>query len=190
MTALRVTFIPVYQPPDTSHPFALAGLTAKERQVLDLLIEHTPVKAIAAKLGIAYNTADMRLRSAKTKLGAPDRASAARAYRKLVQTYENEVAACEIEVIAPRAIFVDVDCRDRADAEIVTLEDANPMMRLAPWASDVVAPRGLEVFGDRLSPLLRIALMVATAFGIGAVALVGMAIIRELARSNIGSLVN
>lgn len=168
-----------------------AGLTDKEREVLDLLIEHRPVKAIAAELGIAYNTADMRLRSAKAKLGVADRAGAARAYRKFVETCEKEVVPCENEVIAEPFMFSDNRPRERADAEFVTLRDASPLfLRPAPWAFEDPAPHGLEAFGDRLSPLLRIAMMVATALGIGAVTLVGMAIIRELAQAGIGSLVN
>ncbi len=64
--------------------FVLAGLTAKQRQVLDLLIEHKTSKEIARQLGISPHTVDQRIQFAKEKLGAASRNEAAAAYRNLV----------------------------------------------------------------------------------------------------------
>ena len=72
----------------------LGGLTDKQREVLDLLIEHKTSKEIARLLGISPHTVDQRIFFAKEKLGAANRNEAAAAYRRLVglygrTTYEN-----------------------------------------------------------------------------------------------------
>ena len=72
----------------------LDGLTDKQREVLDLLIEHKTSKEIARLLGISPHTVDQRIFFAKEKLGAASRNEAAAAYRRLVgvsgrTTYEN-----------------------------------------------------------------------------------------------------
>jgi DNA-binding CsgD family transcriptional regulator len=72
----------------------IAGLTDKQREVLDLLIEHKTSKEIARLLGISPHTVDQRIFFAKEKLGAASRNEAAAAYRRLVaisgrMTYQN-----------------------------------------------------------------------------------------------------
>ena len=72
----------------------LGGLTEKQREVLDLLIEHKTSKEIARLLGISPHTVDQRIYFAKEKLGAASRNEAAVAYRRLVgvsgrTTYED-----------------------------------------------------------------------------------------------------
>jgi DNA-binding CsgD family transcriptional regulator len=72
----------------------LAGLTDKQREVLDLLIEHKTSKEIARLLGISPHTVDQRIFFAKEKLGAASRNEAAAAYRRLIAvsgrtTYES-----------------------------------------------------------------------------------------------------
>ena len=62
----------------------LAGLTDKQRDVLDLLIEHKTSKEIARALGISPHTVDQRIFFAKEKLGAASRNEAAAAYRRLM----------------------------------------------------------------------------------------------------------
>ena len=62
----------------------LGGLTDKQREVLDLLIEHKTSKEIARLLGISPHTVDQRIFFAKEKLGAASRNEAAAAYRRLV----------------------------------------------------------------------------------------------------------
>lgn len=65
----------------------LAELTAKQRDVLDLLIEHKTSKEIARLLEISPHTVDQRIQFAKDKLGARSRNEAAAVYRRLVETY-------------------------------------------------------------------------------------------------------
>ena len=79
----------------------LGGLTDKQREVLDLLIEHKTSKEIARLLGISPHTVDQRIFFAKEKLGAASRNEAAAAYRRLVgvsgrTTYENSRIAAPV----------------------------------------------------------------------------------------------
>jgi DNA-binding CsgD family transcriptional regulator len=72
----------------------LAELTCKQRQVLDLLLEHKTSKEIARELGISPHTVDQRVQFAREKLGTRTRGEAAVAYRRLLETcgqltYEN-----------------------------------------------------------------------------------------------------
>ena len=65
----------------------LTELTAKQREVLDLLIEHKTSKEIARLLEISPHTVDQRIQFAKDKLGARTRNEAAALYRRLIDTY-------------------------------------------------------------------------------------------------------
>ena len=49
----------------------LAGLTAKQREVLDLLIEHKTSMEIARRLGISPHTVDQRIQFAKRSWAPP-----------------------------------------------------------------------------------------------------------------------
>lgn len=65
--------------------FAIASLTDKQREVLDLLLEHLTSKEIARRLQISPYTVDQRINFAKDKLGARTRGEVAVAYRRLVE---------------------------------------------------------------------------------------------------------
>ena len=70
---------------DSEGEIILAGLTAKQREVLDLLIEHKTSKEIARRLEISPHTVDQRIQFAKEKLGASSRSEVAQLYRQLVE---------------------------------------------------------------------------------------------------------
>ncbi|MFN4136643.1 MAG: helix-turn-helix transcriptional regulator [Novosphingobium sp.] len=69
----------------------LVELTAKQREVLDLLIQHKTSKEISRLLGISPHTVDQRIMLARAKLGVATRGEVAQAYRRLVETYEQPV---------------------------------------------------------------------------------------------------
>jgi DNA-binding CsgD family transcriptional regulator len=73
---------------DLRGPRSLASLTEKQREVLDLLLEHKTSKQIARQLRISPHTVDQRIQFAKYKLGARTRSEAAVAYRRLLETCE------------------------------------------------------------------------------------------------------
>ncbi|MBB4612166.1 helix-turn-helix transcriptional regulator [Novosphingobium taihuense] len=69
----------------------LGELTAKQREVLDLLIEHKTSKEISRLLGISPHTVDQRIMLARAKLGVATRGEVAQAYRRLMAIYEQPV---------------------------------------------------------------------------------------------------
>jgi DNA-binding CsgD family transcriptional regulator len=86
----------------------LNKLTAKEREVLDQILLHKPLKLIAHDLGITLSAVDQRLKSARAKLGARDRNEAARIYAALLATcrestygFEAMAAALDAHVFPP-----------------------------------------------------------------------------------------
>lgn len=62
----------------------LGGLTAKQREVLDLLIQHKTSKEISRLLGISPHTVDQRIMLARSKLHVATRNEVAQAYRHLL----------------------------------------------------------------------------------------------------------
>lgn len=93
-------------------PFA--NLTAKQREVLDLLLEYKTSKEIARHLRISHHTVDQRIQFAKDKLGASTRSEAAVAYRRLLQLSEG--MTYEDSGIAAVALSTDDAAGDRASA--------------------------------------------------------------------------
>lgn len=78
--------------PDTSRqeqvaePPILAGLTTKDREVLDLLVAHNSNKEIGLKLKLSESAVEARLRALKLKLGTNSRNDTARLYERLIGT--------------------------------------------------------------------------------------------------------
>ena len=66
----------------------LCDLTAKQAEVLDLLLQHKTTKQIARELGIAPNTVDARIAAVREKWGTTDRKATARVYAHLLETCE------------------------------------------------------------------------------------------------------
>lgn len=64
---------------------SLEALTAKQRAVLDLLIQHKTSKEISRILGISPHTVDQRIMLARGKLQVASRAEVAQAYRVLLE---------------------------------------------------------------------------------------------------------
>jgi len=67
---------------------AVPHLTEKQREVLDLLLDHKTSKEIAQALGISPHTVDQRILFARQRLGARSRSDLARLYRESRKTYD------------------------------------------------------------------------------------------------------
>lgn len=65
----------------------MARLTLKQREVLDLLLDHKTSKEIAQVLRISPHTVDQRIQFAKKQLGARTRSDLARLYRQHRDVY-------------------------------------------------------------------------------------------------------
>lgn len=66
----------------------ISRLTSKQREVLDLLLDHKTSKEIAQILGISPHTVDQRIQFAKRTLGVSARSDLARVYRDLRNSCE------------------------------------------------------------------------------------------------------
>ena len=64
-------------PPGSGHLAAAVGLTAREREVLRLLVDGLSDKEIASELGIGRRTVSTHVAAVRAKLGAPSRSAAA-----------------------------------------------------------------------------------------------------------------
>ncbi len=62
------------------------GLTTKQREVLDLLLDNRTSKEIARVLGISESAVNQRIEPLRQKAGGLSRAQLARAYRATLQT--------------------------------------------------------------------------------------------------------
>lgn len=61
----------------------LGQLTAKQVEVLDLLVRHLTTKEIARELNLAPNTVDQRITAVREKWGLPNRKATVRQYTEL-----------------------------------------------------------------------------------------------------------
>lgn len=86
----------------------LAALTPKQREVLDLLIEHKTSKEISRQLGISPHTVDQRIMFARSKLNVATRGEVAQAYRRLLSERRNS---------ADQAIYERLVCENSHIAE-------------------------------------------------------------------------
>ena len=154
----------------------LAGLTAKQRQVLDLLIEHKTSKEIARELGISPHTVDQRIQFAKEKLGAANRNEAAALYRRLLEicgqmTYEESYVATPVPALdkvlgtqGPFPEFSSLRGRARSVEGPVTHQ---------------VVP---ELFEGRYGTLVRLGAIVSIAVFLVILVLGGLAIMSQLSQ--------
>lgn len=95
---------------DQSDP--LGFLTDKQREVLDLLIEHKTSKEISRELGISPHTVDQRINSARTRLGANNRGQVASEYRRRLSLCDS--STYQFSYMASDAYLV--DSRSGSDA--------------------------------------------------------------------------
>jgi DNA-binding CsgD family transcriptional regulator len=166
-------------------PELLEQLTEKERQVLDLVIQHKPTKQIARELGVAPNTVDMRLRSAREKLGTPDRNAAARAYTSLLAACGKPT--CGFPVMDEIEDVTLTEVTDRKEAATFVLQDVGWIDRPAPWNTMIEPTSGLEALGDRLGGVARLALVIGLAALLALTVLATFAIAEALSQVELPS---
>ena len=155
----------------------LGGLTDKQREVLDLLIEHKTSKEIARLLGISPHTVDQRIFFAREKLGVGTRGEVAVAYRRLVgvsgrPTYQNS------------GIAVSAPTPQRTPGSL-----AGQMLGLR--SPELARPDGTalaeldyrvvpELFDGRYGTLIRLSAIIASAVCLIIIVLGGLAIFSQL----------
>ncbi len=102
MTRQQAPAVPAPVLPDPVLPApvlsVLALLTAKQRDVLDLLIDHKTSKEISRSLGISPHTVDQRIMLSRAKLGVASRSEVAQAYRRLLADHNPATSIYEQSV--------------------------------------------------------------------------------------------
>jgi len=173
-----------------------AGLTEKQRRVLDLLIENKTSKEIGRALGISPYTVDQRISLARGKLGVSSRNELAARYRGMRkasgQSASEALAGAEgkqsqaphppgtdrSSTLAPKAASIPRRAWQDADLTASTIWDreGNP----CPTADKIDYRVGPEVFEGRSAGLWRIGAIAATALLLVMTILVLFAIFDQL----------
>jgi DNA-binding CsgD family transcriptional regulator len=157
--------------------FVLARLTAKQREVLDLLIEHKTSKEIGRTLGISPHTVDQRIQFAKEKLGAVSRSDVAMMYRRLAQTYEQSTYEDSgIALFAPPAETVG-GTQAGPPPEPILQGRSHPETPTAAETDYQVVP---ELFEGRYGTLIRLGAILTLAVFLVILVLGGLAILSQL----------
>jgi DNA-binding CsgD family transcriptional regulator len=172
----------------------LDTLTDKQREVLDLLIEHKTSKEIARELGISPHTVDQRVQFAKEKLGVDSRSEAAVEYRRLMQLCRPQTQAApepldqgthEGSRSAENANSTDLAAQWVGDP-LITLtppEGGRPDKKVGEGAGFRVVP---EMFEGRYGTMMRLGAIVVTTVLLLFIALGGVAIFDSLSRGFAG----
>jgi DNA-binding CsgD family transcriptional regulator len=106
----------------------LSDLTAKQSEVLDLLLQHKTTKQIARELHIAPNTVDARIAAVREKWGTTDRKATARVYGHLLETCEK--SPCGFSPLASAPLSDQELFRDLPGSPVFTVADAQTY---GPW---------------------------------------------------------
>jgi DNA-binding CsgD family transcriptional regulator len=169
---------------------ALASLTAKQREVLDRLLEHKSSKEIARELGISHHTVDQRLQFAKEKLGVATRNECAVEYRRLLHLCRGEAQGAanlshpslyEESRSAEEAISVDF-AAERDGEDLIALEPqvrGRPDESVGKGAGYRVVP---EMFDGPYGTFIRLGMIVLTTVLLLFIALGGVAFFDFLSR--------
>lgn len=158
---------------------ALSALTDKQREVLDLVLDHKTSKEIARRLGISPHTVDQRIHFAKLKLDASSRSELALQYRRLLLVCEP--STYEESRIASSAFPLNDDGTNEAE-RLLTL--AHPK-RIDPDEDEAahvdyrVVP---EMFEGRHGTLVRLGAIVVFALLLIFLALGGLAMFGQLSQ--------
>ena len=140
----------------------LGQLTAKQIEVLELLLQHNSSKEIARTLAISPYTVDQRIAAARKKLGASSRAELARAYLQSRSIYGYSVYGSPYvdETLASEQSPTQAVPAD----PVFMISDAAPMIfSEAPWHEHPVALGRLETLDRRFGILGRIGAIVGLA---------------------------
>lgn len=137
---------------------ALASLTDKQVEVLDLLVQHNTTKQIARELGIAPNTVDQRIMGVRDKWGTADRKETARVYGELLNACGK--SPCGFPLVDQTWSSAQEELRDLPTSSVFDLSDSQAF---GDWKQP--KPRwDLEAFDERFGKKGRVVAVVGLAF--------------------------
>lgn len=142
------------------------GLTAKQVEVLDLLVAHRTTKEISRELGIAPNTVDQRIAAVRDKWGTTNRKDTARRYAEIRELCGKPI--CGFSYLDPEDQSAATEGHDLPVNPHFVLSDAHPMDfpmgGFGGWYEDKPEPlAGLEAFDRKFGRLGRIAAILVLA---------------------------
>lgn len=153
------------------------GLTDKQCEVLDLLLEHKSNKEIARILGISPSAVDQRLAGARLRLGTHRRGDTARAYASLVR------ACAKYTGTAAQVAFGSALGESPIEAgsdDLLLLEDVGVTGPYPFWPEQPTTPTGFRDLTVPASLWVRVGLIIVFALIIAVVALIGMSVTQSL----------
>ena len=156
---------------------SMSSLTDKQREVLDLLIQHNTSKVIARLLRISPHTVDQRIEIAKRKLGAGSRNELASRYRHMVETYDQ--LTYEFSRIGKPAMTLDEGAGSDAERALV-LTHPKRIQTDADAPDEADYRVGPEMFEGRFGTLMRIGAIGLVAALLIFIALGGLALFSQL----------
>lgn len=141
----------------------LSRLTAKQREVLDLVLAHKSSKEIARVLEISPYTVDQRITGARQKFGVLTRGELAREYSRL------RGVVCEETVYQDSHMVFQSPSRhelpqDQQTDPVFMLSDSSFLKMDVPWHLNPEPQVGLEALDNRFGIFGRVALI----FGLAA----------------------
>ena len=155
----------------------LCDLTAKQAEVLDLLLQHKTTKQIARDLGIAPNTVDARIAAVREKWGTTDRKATARVYAHLLETCEKSPCG-----------FSRLDRDLRPDHGLLRELPGSPLFTVADaqsfehWPVKRERPGILEILDARFGKIGRVMAASALALGLAATLMLTLAIAEAMSK--------
>lgn len=137
-------------------------LTAKQRDVLDLMVQHKSSKEIARALQISPYTVDQRVASARARLGASSRSELARIYSGLAAVCER--SAYETSHMASEPFTQHEEFQVAQDGPVFTLSDSAHFDLSSTWNEAVPRMVGLEALDRRFGIFGRVLAIASLAF--------------------------
>lgn len=152
----------------------LNQITPKQHAVMERVLALQTSKEIARSLGISPSTVDQRIAAVRDKLGAHDRAAAARAYSTLARLCEETTYGfSRIDTSPPK---LEEQLQELPEQPHFELHDSGM------WSWDDPAGQSaiLKAVDRRFGKLGRIGLVVLTAVGLAIVMIAGVAMAQAL----------
>lgn len=145
-------------------------LSAKEEHVLRFVAQQFTNKEIARELDISCRAVEERLRSAREKLGAPDRRSAARLFLALSQMCDR--TTCGPDTVEFSTVPPEASRQETLKSQRFLLEDVGR----GTFESGAAKPTFLEAYDGRFGRIGRLYAVVGLAALVGLLLIAGVAI--------------